>query len=231
LDSKKNTKTQQAKEKVNRQILLCTTTFVSNDRNKKCSSRYPSPFLRICDVLVSLLILELHSMDGIENATKVKDFKKLKNVSMHESLLHDTCKISFHVYQDKESKNLKWRDLTVNEKLKLLKQIQIPVLFPHFPNGDIIQNIWKEFLEIYDLLCLKTCTNIEEIKTFQLKTNNWLKEFLQVYQTKHVTPYIHLLTNYIPEMLELHGSLAAFTQQGVEKLNDNITQNYLKSTI
>jgi len=31
-------------------------------------------------------------------------------------------------------------------------------------------------------------------------------------------------------MLELHGSLAAFTQQGVEKLNDIITQDYFKST-
>ena len=45
-----------------------------------------------------------------------------------------------------------------------------------------------------------------------------------------MTPYIHLLTSHIPEMLELHGSLAAFTQQGVEKLNDIITQDYIKST-
>ena len=40
-------------------------------------------FLRICDVLVNLLILELRRMDGIEKATKVKDFKKL-NVSKYE---------------------------------------------------------------------------------------------------------------------------------------------------
>ena len=86
-------------------------TLVLNDRNKKCSTRYPTPFLWICDILVNLLILELRRIDG-----------------------------------------LKWRDLTGNEKLKLLQQIYIPSLFPRLPNGDTIQNIWKKFLEIYDLL-------------------------------------------------------------------------------
>ena len=70
----------------------------------------------------------------------------------------------------------------------------------------------------------------EELKIFEVRTNNWLKKFLEIYQTKQVTPYIHLLTSHIPEMLELHGSLADFTQQGVEKLNDIITQDYFKST-
>ena len=107
-------------------------------------------FLRICDVLVNLLILELRRMDGIERATKVKSFTILKNISKYESFLRDTCKISFHFYQDKESKNMKWRDLTGNEKLKVFKQIQIPALFPQFPNGGAIQHIWKEFLEIYN---------------------------------------------------------------------------------
>jgi len=31
-------------------------------------------------------------------------------------------------------------------------------------------------------------------------------------------------------MLNYHGSIAAFTQQGVEKLNDIITADYFKST-
>ena len=187
-------------------------------------------FLRICDVLVNLLILELRRLDGIEKFSKVNDLKKLKNISKYENFLHDTCKISFHFYQDKESKNLKWRDLMGTEKLKLLKHIKIPTLFPRFPNGDKVQSIWKEFLEIYNLLRLKAYMSAEEIKAFELKTKKWLEKFLEVYQTKHVTPYIHLLTSHIPEMLELHGSLAAFTQQGVEKLNDIITQDYFKST-
>ena len=70
----------------------------------------------------------------------------------------------------------------------------------------------------------------EEIKAFELKTKKWLEKFLEVYQTKHVTPYIHLLTTHIPEMLELHGSLAAFTQQGVEKCNSSIMLAFCSKT-
>jgi len=62
----------------------------------------------------------------------------------------------------------------------------------------------------------------EDLDTFKHKVNSWSKTFLKVYQTKHTTPYIHLLTNHIPEMLKLHGSLANFSQQGLEKLKDLI---------
>ena len=72
--------------------------------------------------------------------------------------------------------------------------------------------------------------NSAAINEFKLATKQWLEEFLKVYQTKQATPYIHLLTNHIVEMMETHGSLAPFTQQGVEKLNDIITQDYFKST-
>ena len=50
------------------------------------------------------------------------------------------------------------------------------------------------------------------------------------YQTKHVTLYIHLLVHHIPEFLKLHGSLAPFSQQGLEKHNDIITKDYFKNT-
>ena len=186
-------------------------------------------FLRICDVLINLFIMELRRMDAKES-TKVKDSTKSKSLSKYENFLLDVCKISFHFYQDKESKSLKWRDLTGNEKLKLFMQIQIPTLFPLFPDGSKIQSIWKSFLEIYDLLRKKPCMSTDEIETFELKTKNWLVEFLKVYQTKQVTPYIHFLTSHIPEMLKFHGSLRGFTQQGLEKLNDIITQDYFKST-
>ena len=41
-------------------------------------------FLRICDVLINLLILELCRLDGIEKLSKVNDLKKLKNISKYE---------------------------------------------------------------------------------------------------------------------------------------------------
>lgn len=54
--------------------------------------------------------------------------------------------------------------------------------------------------------------------------------FLSVYQTKHVTPYIHLLVSHVPEFLEIYRTISQFSQQGLEKLNDDITKDYFRST-
>ena len=66
-------------------------------------------FLRVSDVLTNLLIVELRRLDGINKNTLHFD-KYIK-------LLNEDCKVSFHTYQDKESKVLKWRDLTGPEKV------------------------------------------------------------------------------------------------------------------
>ena len=45
-----------------------------------------------------------------------------------------------------------------------------------------------------------------------------------------MTPYIHLLVSHIPEFLEVYGTISYFSQQGLEKLNDDITKDYFRST-
>ena len=57
----------------------------------------------------------------------------------------------------------------------------------------------------------------------------WMSLLLTVYQTKHVTPYMHLVS-HIPQFLEMHGTLAPFSQQGLENLNDDLTKGYFRST-
>ena len=54
--------------------------------------------------------------------------------------------------------------------------------------------------------------------------------FTSVYQTENVTPYLHVLVSHMPEFLKLYGSISPFSQQGLEKLNDNITKSYFRST-
>ena len=187
-------------------------------------------FLRICDVLINLLILELRRLDGIEK-NKLQSFSKNNavNVAKYEDFLNDTCKISFHMYLDKDSKVLKWRDLTGPEKLKLFNKINISQLFLNIPHTTNVQKIWKDFLNIYTTLCLNSIDD-EKIKEFKTTVKEWLVLFLSVYQTKNVTPYIHTLVFHIPEFLDLYGSLAPFSQQGLEKLNDNLTKDYFRST-
>ena len=65
-----------------------------------------------------------------------------------------------------------------------------------------------------------------EIETFKRSAKEWLQQFLTIYQTKHVTPYMHAMVAHLPEFMELYGSVAPFTQQGLEKLNDVYTKYY-----
>ena len=41
---------------------------------------------------------------------------------------------------------------------------------------------------------------------------------------------MHLLIANIPEFLKLHGLLAPYSQQGLEKLNDDVTKVYYRDT-
>ena len=187
-------------------------------------------FLRISDVLINLLILDLRRLDGIEKG-KLQSLNQdtATHLAKYEKFLNDDCKINFHMYIEKESKCLKWRDLTGPEKLNLFTKINIVELFPSIPKAEEIQRIWVTFFKIYNVLRVKILSE-EKIREFDKSVKDWLVLFLSVYQTKHVTPYMHTLVAHIPEFLESYGSLAAFSQQGLEKLNDLLTNNYFRST-
>ena len=94
-------------------------------------------------------------MDGIEKI-KGNEFKQQAavNLNTYIKFLNESCKIPFHMYMDKESKTLKWRDLTGPEKLKLFKLIKIPELFPNLKNEEGIQQLWNDLSRIYKLLWL-----------------------------------------------------------------------------
>ena len=47
---------------------------------------------------------------------------------------------------------------------------------------------------------------------------------------KNVTPYMHVLVAHLPKLMKDHGNIRMFSQQGLEKLNDDITKDYFKST-
>ena len=187
-------------------------------------------FLRISDVLINLLITDLRRLDGIEKGNiRSLNMETANHVVKYEKFLNDDCKINFHMYIEKESKNLKWRDLTGPEKLKVFDKINIVELFPNLPQAEKVQRLWMTFFEIYSVLREKKLNN-EKVQEFEKSVKDWLILFLSVYQTKHVTPYIHTLVAHIPEFLKLYGSVALFSQQGLEKLNDLLTNNYFRGT-
>ena len=86
-------------------------------------------------------------------------------------------------------KQLQWRDLTGPEKIRLFKNIDKPKLFPALPNAAVLQDAWTEFWRLFNELG-KPDINPRELQE-DIKT--WVRNFLKVYQTKNITPYVHAL--------------------------------------
>jgi len=54
---------------------------------------------------------------------------------------------------------------------------------------------------------------------------SWFGLFLNVYQAKDLTPYMHALHCHVPEFLKLYQNIAYYTQQYLEKCNDRKTSS------
>ena len=173
-------------------------------------------FLRISDVLINLLIRDLRILDGIDSGET--------NSKTYEAFLNETCKIKFQWYVDKDSKKLKWRDLTGPEKVRLFSHIDIPALFPSLEAKEKLQELWTVFFKLIQELKLANAA------TFATQAKRWVESFVSIYQAKDVTPYMHAFAMHIPEFMSLHGNVVAFTQQGLEKLNDLTTQHFQRAS-
>ena len=73
-------------------------------------------FLRVCDVLINLLILELRRQeDSVEKTISSRKSKRgsesVQLVTVYENYLKEVCKINFHMFQEKQSREMKWERL------------------------------------------------------------------------------------------------------------------------
>jgi len=65
-------------------------------------------FLRISDALINLLILELRRQDGLKKSGKKSiQSSAVKQVTVYEQFLNEECRVSFHFFQDKITKETK----------------------------------------------------------------------------------------------------------------------------
>ena len=144
----------------------------------------------------------------------------------YEEFLNGSCKIRFKWYLD-DSNKFAYRDLTGPEKHRVFNKINIPSLFPDLKEKIKLQNVWSTFYELINKL---TDADSSDAVTFESSVKSWVKEFLTIYQTKDVTPYMHAFTMHVPQFLSLHGNITIFTQQGLEKLNDVTTKYFQRSS-
>ena len=92
-----------------------------------------------------------------------------------------------------------------------------------------IQYIWEEFRRLNSLLSSDSFPE-SEIESFAISAKSWRSKFLEMYQSKNVTPYMHAFVSHVPEVLRIHGAIVPFTQQGLEKLNDSFTQFFYRGS-
>ncbi|KAJ8019299.1 hypothetical protein HOLleu_42180 [Holothuria leucospilota] len=78
--------------------------------------------------------------------------------------------------------------------------------------------------------CIKENLTLSEVDNFERNARAWVQLFTEVYLSKDVTPYMHVLINHVPDALRLHGNISNFSQQGLEKLNDNVTSWFFRSS-
>ena len=188
-------------------------------------------FLRVADVLIDLLLHALLTLDRVNQSLQVRNLMGLSHLSKFETNLKEMGISGYSFWIGKESKKLKWRTLTGPEKLIVLTNIDLVQLFPDLENVRHIQKLWKDFLEVHTLFSMKPSDITEELITrFQSQSKAFVNDFVSIYLTKHVTPYMHCMMHHVGEFMALHGSILQFTQQGLEKYNDLMTKDYFRSS-
>ena len=95
-------------------------------------------------------------------------------------------------------------------------------------------NIWTcrlltgpEKFKLFEAIDKLTIVAIEQYET---RAKQWGRDFLSVYHSHHVTPYIHAMMYDVGEFMRIHGSIIPFMQQGLEKHNDIMTKMYFRAS-
>ena len=192
-------------------------------------------FLRVSDVLLNQLLDRLKAEDAIDKARKFSnwDISKHKYLKAYEDFVASLYISNYQFYLGKNSHVLKVRSLTGPEKLKLANDINLQSLLPGVAAEECaqIQDLWDDLLGLNTLFS-KQPQDISEddISRYEARSKHWVEKLVNVYHRRYVTPYIHAMAAHVGQFMRLHGSILPFTQQGMEKLNDNITKIYFQST-
>ena len=177
-------------------------------------------FLRISDVLIENLILQLKREDGLKKTHKYMD-----------SYIHFLKKIGIQFQCNTESttNKLQYRELTGPERITLFQHINIMELLPDNDAAVKIQQLWKDFLDLYTKIRM-TYEVDSEVTALSASIKSWLSGFLYLYQKSDVTPYMHAFVMHVPQFLRMYKSLTFFNQQGLEKYNDECSKDFFRST-
>lgn len=175
-------------------------------------------FLRVSDVLFESLI---HQIKKIDNKNGV-NLEEQPYLNKFFNVLTNHCNISnpFYIAEN----NIQLRDLNgLDKKIAMQNLIDLDIgkLFPNIKNASIINIIWKDFYDIINKL-KEDSINTEEI---EFRTRDWLNTFY-TYMPDNITPYIHIFSAHLHQIIQSHLDLDIYNTEGLEKLNDIIKCAY-----
>ena len=62
------------------------------------------------------------------------------------------------------------------------------------------------------------------------KIKEWLKAFTDIYDPKHITPYIYIFVNHVHEFIEKYTDVNQFNVEDFEKLNHMTHSQVFRAT-
>ncbi|PKY59999.1 hypothetical protein RhiirA4_483217 [Rhizophagus irregularis] len=187
--------------------------------------------LRIFDRLWTLVLSELRSTRSF-------------NDQVRQTITSEMCRIhvKFNFWENQETKTWQFTSLAGNDKLKVLQNFNLNVVF-NPQRAAIIRELWDGFIDLYNDMRSLTISGDQ----FHQKARQWLKLFLTrsqgninspefvrgLYRPTDLTPYIHVLVYHVPEFIDIHRNigLLAFSCSGVEKKNHDHVLHFFQRTM
>jgi len=98
-------------------------------------------------------------------------------------------------------------------------------LLPDDDTAVKIQQLWKDFLDLYTKIRMKYELD-SEVTALSTSIKSWLSGFLYLCQKSDATPYMHAFVMQISQFMRMYKNLTFFIQQGLEKYNDECSKDF-----
>jgi hypothetical protein len=192
--------------------------------------------LRISGKLFEALLFILNSNDHDSTSD---NFKDRKNLEKFYKILSQDCKITNPFYYSKKNTedNIQSKSFNGTEIQNIFEYFSNCSLESVFPDIQEMRKFSKCFNGFYLLYCeIKNYNTIPYKKTdldaLDKRLREWLVSYIPFLNTKESTlsPYVHIFVYHGKELLEIHGNLNLYNQQGLEKLNSMQTKVFFSNT-
>ena len=179
-------------------------------------------FLRIYDILLQNLLDDCRQQDSKAAVLKQKSDCLERLVTRINE-----CGVNFNIWTDKQTGTEQYTSLTGVDFRKLGLELPSKLFFiiNHETHDDVVF-LWRELREIQQYVTQKTSALISHETAFQ-RVKHWMTVYLSLEKKgrlgySRITPYMHALLYHVPSFIKKYGSLADFSGQGVEKINDEV---------